>query len=64
MTALSKSGHNVKLDEIVEKCNNTNHKTIRMKPADAKSGTYIDYGFEHNEKDAKFKDSDHVSMSK
>ena len=31
-----------KLDDIVNNCNNTNHSTIKMKPVDVKSSTYID----------------------
>ena len=31
-----------KLDDIVNKYNNKYHKTIKMKPVDVKSNTYID----------------------
>ena len=31
-----------KLDDIVNKYNNTYHSTIKMKPVDIKSNTYID----------------------
>ena len=31
-----------KLDDIVNKYNNKYHKTIKMKPVDVKSDTYID----------------------
>ena len=31
-----------KLDDIVNKYNNTYHSTIKMKPVDVKSNTYID----------------------
>ena len=31
-----------KLNDIVDKYNNTYHRTIKMKPADVKSSTYID----------------------
>ena len=40
-----------KLDDIVNKYNNTYHCTIKMKPADVKSNTYIDSSKENNEKD-------------
>ena len=33
-----------KLDNIVNKCNNTFHNTIKMKPVDIKSITNIDFG--------------------
>ena len=32
-----------KLDDIVNKYNNTYHTTIKMKPADVKSNTYIQF---------------------
>ena len=44
-----------KLDNIVDKYNNTYHKTIKLKPPNVKSDTYIDYGLEHSDKDHKFK---------
>ena len=31
------------LDYIANSCNNSNHSTIQIKPADAKSSTYIDF---------------------
>ena len=43
MTSLSKNVYNDKLDDIVKKCSNTyhNHSTIKTKPLDVKSNTYI-----------------------
>ena len=38
-----------KLDDIVNKDNNTYHSTIKMKPVDVKSSTYIDSIKENNE---------------
>ena len=32
-----------KLDDIVNECNNTYHRTIKMKPVDVKDNTYIDF---------------------
>ena len=32
-----------KLDDIVNKYNNTYHRTIKMKAADVKDNTYIDF---------------------
>ena len=58
MTAVSK------LDEIVDKYSKTYHRTIRIKPVGVKSGTYIRYGVEHNDKDPKFKVGNHVRISK
>ena len=42
MTSVSKNVDIDKLDDIVNKCNNTYHSTIKMKPVDVKSNTYID----------------------
>ena len=44
--------------------NNTYHKTIKMKPIDAKDNTYIDFEKEVNDKDPKFKLGDYVRISK
>ena len=41
MTLISKNMYIDKLDDIVNKCNNTYHRTIKMKPVDVKSNTYI-----------------------
>ena len=43
------------LNGIVNKYNNTYHSTIKMKPVDVKSSTYIDSSKKINEKDPKFK---------
>ena len=40
---------------MVNKYNNTYHGTIKMKPVDVKSNTYIKSGKEINNKDNKFK---------
>ena len=54
MTSTSK---NVYLDKLennkVNKCNNTFYSTIKMKPADVKSHTYIDFNKENNKEDPK-----------
>ena len=41
-----------KLDDIVNKCNNTYHSTIKMKPADIKHRTYTDSSKEINDEDS------------
>ena len=64
MTSISKNVYIDKLDDIVDEYNNTHHKTIKMKPIDAKDNTYIDFGEEVNGKDPKFKVGDHVRISK
>ena len=43
---------------------NTYHRTIKMKPADVKDNTYIDFKIEANDKDPKFKVGNHVRISK
>ena len=53
-----------KLDDIVKKCSNTYHNTIKMKPVDVKSSIYIDPNKEKNNKRPKFKDVDIVRISK
>ena len=43
MTSISKKVYINKLDDIVDEYNNTNHRTIKMKPIDVKDNTYIDF---------------------
>ena len=64
MTSISKSMYIDKLDDIIDKCNNTKYRTIKMKPTDVKDNTYIDFGNEVNDNDPKFKVGDHVRISK
>ena len=53
-----------KLDDIVNKHYNTYHSTIKMKPVDVKSNTYIDSSKEINNKDPKIKGDENVRISK
>ena len=64
MTSVSKNVNIDKLDDIVNKYNNTHYSTIKMKPVDVKSNTYIDSSKEINDKDVKFKIGDIVRISK
>ena len=64
MTAISKYVYIDKLDDIANEYNNTYHRTIKMKPADVKDNTYIDFEKEVNDKDPKFKDGHSVRISK
>ena len=48
----------------MNKCNNTNHKIIKMKPFDVKSNTLINTRKEINDKDPKFKIGDIARISK
>ena len=60
MTSVSKNVYIDKLGDIVNRYNNTCHNTIKIKPVDVKSSTYIDYSKEINNKDHKFKIGDIV----
>ena len=42
MTSISKNVYIDKLNDIVNKYNNAYHRTIKMKPVDVKSSSYID----------------------
>ena len=53
-----------KLDDIVNKYNNTYHRTIKMKVVNVKSSTYINSIKEINDEDPKFKIGDIVRISK
>ena len=64
MTSISENVYIDKLDDIVNKYNNTSHSTIKMKPVDVKSCAYIDTSKETDDKDPKFKIGDFVRISK
>ena len=64
MTAVSKNVYFDVLNNIVDKCNNTYHKTIKMNPIDVKRDSFAEYNEESNEKDSKFKVGNHVRISK
>ena len=49
------------LDDIVNKCNNTIHRTIKIKPIEV---TDVKFSEDFNKKDPKFKVGDHVRISK
>ena len=51
MTSVSKHVYIDKLDDIVNKYTNTYHSTIKVKPADAESNTYINSEKEIDSKD-------------
>ena len=60
MTAVSKNISFYVLTDIVNKYNNTVHRTIKMKPIDVTFDSYAEYNEDSNEKDSKFKVDDHV----
>ena len=64
MTAISKNVCFHVLDHIVNKYNNTVHRTIKTKPVDVKDNTYVDSQKETNDKDLEFKVGDHVRIPK
>ena len=43
---------------------NTDHRTIEMKPVDAKSGNYVKYNVNCNDKDPKFQVGNNVRVWK
>ena len=43
MTLTSQNVYSDKLDDVVNKYNNTHHRTIKMKRVDVKGSIYIDF---------------------
>ena len=64
MIAVSKNVYFYVLNDIVDKCNNTYHKTVKIKPIDVKCYSYAEYNVDSNAKDPKFKIGDHVKILK
>ena len=64
MTLKSKNVYVDKLDDIVNKYNNTCHSTIKMKLAGVESSMKIVFGIGNNDKDPKLEVGDHVKISK
>ena len=64
MTSGSKNVYFDVLDVIVDKYNNTYHRTIKMKPIDVKYDSYAEYNIDCNDKDPKFKKGNNVRISK
>ena len=50
MAAISKKFYFDVLDDIANKCNNTVHKTIKMKPIDVTGDSYAEYNENSNKK--------------
>ena len=53
-----------KFADIIKKHKNTYQSTIKMKPVNVRSSTYVDFSIENNDKGPKFKVDDHVRTSK
>ena len=64
ITATSKNVYIDRLIDIVNKYNNTVHKTIKMKPIDVTGDSYAACNEDFNKKGPKFKFNDHVNISK
>ena len=64
MTAIQQNIYFDVLDHIVNKYNNTVHRTIKMKPIDVTSDSYAEYNEDSNKRYPKFKVGDHVRISK
>ena len=64
MTSISKTVYIGKFDDTVNEYNNTDHKTIKIRPADIKSRTDINFNLENNDKYPKFEVGDPVRISK
>ena len=64
MTAIQANIYFTVLDDIVNKYNNTVHKTIKMKPIDVTSNSYAEYNEDSNLKNPNFKVRNRVRISK
>ena len=64
MTAISTNVYFDVLDVIVNKYNNTVHRTIKMKAIDITGDYYVKYKENPNKKDPTFKAGNHVWVSK
>ena len=64
MTSISKNMYIIKLDDIVNKQNNTYYKTIKVNPANLNPSIYIDFNKENNIESPKYKVGNHVKISK
>ena len=62
--AISKNVYFDVLDNILNKYNNTVHRSIKMKPIDVAFDFYAEYNEYSNKKDPKFKVDDRVRISK
>ena len=64
MTAVSENVYFDVLDHAANKCNNTVHRTIKIKPIDVTSDSYAEHNEDSNEKDPKFNVGDRFRISK
>ena len=64
MTTISKNVYIDVLNDIVNRYNNTVHRTIKMKPIDVTGDSYVEYNENFNKKCPKFKVNDHARIPK
>ena len=64
MAAILKNVYFDMLDDIVNKYNNTVHRTIKMRPINVTDDSHAEYNKDFNKKDPKFKVGDHVRILK
>ena len=64
MITISKKFYFNVLDDIVNRRNNTVHRSIKMKSIEVANGSYAEYNEESDKKSPKFKVNDHVRISK
>ena len=64
MTAISRNVYFDVLGDIINKYNNTVHRTIKMKPTGVTDDSYAEYNEDFDKKDPKFKVGDHIRISK
>ena len=64
MTVISKNVYFDVLDDIVNKNNNTIHRSIKIKPINVTSGSYAEYNEDFNKNEPKFKVGDYARISK
>ena len=64
MKAILKNVYFNMLDDIINKYDNTVHRTKKMKPINVTSDSYAEYNEDFNQKDLKFKLGNHVRILK
>ena len=64
VTSVPKNVYIDKLDNIINRYNNTYYSAIRMKPVDVKSSACIDFNNKNNKECPKFNVNDHTRISK
>ena len=64
MAAISKNVYFDVLGDIVNKYNNTVHRTIKMKSIDVTGDSHAEYNEDFNKDDPKFKVGDHIRILK